>query len=96
MHTRGHKQGLRWVRKMRTWLGRLIRDIQRKIAGNPDLEAAFKVALQRAEKIHGQQPDDKAKLYALHAPEVECIGKGVSGGGKVCHGSGGIIPLRAV
>ena len=33
-------------------------------------------ALERAEKIHGQQPDDKAKLYALHAPEVECIGKG--------------------
>ena len=76
MHTRGHKQGLRWVRKMRTWLGRLIRDIQRKIAGNSALEAAFKVALERAEKVHGQQPDDKAKLYALHAPEVECIGKG--------------------
>ena len=76
MYTRGHKQGLRWVRKMRTWLGRLIRDIQRKIAGNSALEAAFKVALERAEKVHGQQPDDKAKLYALHAPEVECIGKG--------------------
>lgn len=76
MHTRGHKQGLRWVRKMRTWLGRLIRDIQRKIAGDSALEAAFKVALERAEKVHGQQPDDKAKLYALHAPEVECIGKG--------------------
>ena len=76
MHTRGHKQGQRWVRKMRTWLGRLIRDIQRKIAGNSDLEAAFKVALDRAEKVHGQQPNDKAKLYALHAPEVECIGKG--------------------
>ena len=76
MHTSGHKQGQRWVRKMRTWLGRLIRDIQRKIAGNADLEAAFEVALQRAQKVHGQQPGDKAKLYALHAPEVECIGKG--------------------
>ena len=76
MHTRGHQQGQRWVRKMRTWLGRLIRDIQRKIAGNSGLEAAFKVALERGEKIHDQQPDDKAKLYALHAPEVECIGKG--------------------
>lgn len=61
---------------MRTWLGRLIRDIQRKIAGNEALEAAFKVALERAETIFGQQPDDKAKLYALSAPEVECIGKG--------------------
>ncbi|MEM9573582.1 MAG: IS5 family transposase [Pseudomonadota bacterium] len=76
MHTRGHKQGLRWVRKMRTWLGRLIRDIRRKIAGNADLEAAFKIALERAEKIHGQSSGDKDKLYAVHAPEVECIGKG--------------------
>lgn len=76
LNTGGHKQGLRHLRKMRTWLGRLIRDIRRKIAGNPELEAAFKIALERAEKIHGQQPGDKNKLYALHAPEVECIGKG--------------------
>jgi len=76
MHTRGHKQGLRWIRKMRTWLGRLIRDIRCKIAGDAQLEAAFHVALARAEKILGQQPGDPNKLYALHAPEVECIGKG--------------------
>jgi IS5 family transposase len=76
LNTGGHKQGLRHLRKMRTWLGRLIRDIQRKIAGKSDLEAAFKVALERAEKILGQQASDKNKLYALYAPEVECIGKG--------------------
>lgn len=76
LFTGGHKQGLRWIRKMRTWLGRLIRDIRRKIAGNPALEAAFRVALERADRILGQQPGDKNKLYALHAPEVECIGKG--------------------
>lgn len=76
LHTGGHKQGLRWIRKMRTWLGRLIRDIRRKIAGHPELEAAFRIALERAERILGQQPGDKNKLYALHAPEVECIGKG--------------------
>ena len=76
LNTGGHKQGLRHLRKIRTWLGRLIRDIQRKIAGKPDLESAFKVALERAEKILGQQASDKNKLYALHAPEVECIGKG--------------------
>lgn len=76
LHGRGHKQGLRWLRRMRTWLGRLIRDIRRKIAGDPALEAAFATALARAERILGQQADDKDKLYALHAPEVECIGKG--------------------
>jgi len=76
LNTRGHKQGMGWIRKMRTWLGRLIRDIRRKIAGNPTLEAAFETVLTRAGQIQGQQRGDKNKLYAFHAPEVECIGKG--------------------
>jgi IS5 family transposase len=76
INTRGHKQGLRWVRKMRTWLGRLLRDIRRKISGDQALESAFATPLERAQRILDQQPDDKGKLYALHAPEVECIGKG--------------------
>jgi IS5 family transposase len=76
MNTRGHKQGQRWLRKMRTWLGRLIRDIRRRIAGDPALEAAFETALARAEQVLAQAPKDKGKLYAWHAPEVECIGKG--------------------
>lgn len=32
--------------------------------------------LERAERIRTQQRHDKKNLYALHAPEVECIGKG--------------------
>jgi IS5 family transposase len=36
----------------------------------------LKTLLERAGRIHTQQPKDKNKLYALHAPEVECIGKG--------------------
>ena len=32
--------------------------------------------LQRAERLHTQRMHDKNKLHALHAPEVECIGKG--------------------
>ena len=76
LNTGGHKQGLRWLRKMRTWLGRLIRDIRRKIAGNTELEAAFETTLERAEQVLTQRSKDKNKLYAMHAPEVECIGKG--------------------
>jgi IS5 family transposase len=76
MHTGGHKQGMRWVRKLRTWLGRLIRDIERKIAGNKVAEAQFATVLERSRKIFEQKKTDKNKLYALHAPEVECIGKG--------------------
>ena len=32
--------------------------------------------MERAERIRTQQRHSKNKLYALHAPEVECIGKG--------------------
>ena len=32
--------------------------------------------LERAERIRTQQRNTKRKLYALHAPEVECISKG--------------------
>jgi IS5 family transposase len=76
MHTGGHKQGMRWVRKLRTWLGRLIRDIERKIASDKVTEAQFATVLERSRKIFEQKKTDKNKLYALHAPEVECIGKG--------------------
>lgn len=76
IHGRGHKQAMRWVRKLRTWLGRLDRDIGRKIAGNKDLEAAFADARERVAKVLTQKAGDTNKLYALHAPEVECIAKG--------------------
>lgn len=76
IHGRGHKQAMRWVRKLRTWLGRLDRDIGRKIAGNEELGAAFAVARERVARILAQKSGDADKLYALHAPEVECIAKG--------------------
>ncbi len=76
IHGRGHKQAMRWVRKMRTWLGRLDRDIGRKIAGNEALEAAFAGLRERVARVLTQKAGDTDKLYALHAPEVECIAKG--------------------
>lgn len=76
IHGRGHKQAMRWVRKLRTWLGRLDRDIGRKIAGDDKLEAAFAQTRERVARILAQRPGDSDKLYAFHAPEVECIAKG--------------------
>ncbi len=76
IHGRGHKQAMRWVRKLRTWLGRLDRDIGRKIVGDAQLEAAFAVARERVALVLTQKAGDSDKLYALHAPEVECIAKG--------------------
>jgi transposase, IS5 family len=75
-HGGGHKQAMRYLRKMRTWTGRLVRDIERKIDGRPDLEHACAPRLDRVKQFLAQKPDDKNKIYALHAPEVECIAKG--------------------
>ena len=76
MHGPGHAQALRHVRRLRTFLGRLYRDVGRKIAGEAELERAFATARDRIARLLAQRPQDKDKLYALHAPEVECIGKG--------------------
>lgn len=61
------------TRKLRTYLGRVIRDIERKLSHpSSDLQGL----LGRAKRIHQQQPKNTGKLYSIHAPEVECIAKG--------------------
>ena len=58
-------------------MGRPIRDIRRKIAGHEPVEAAFERPLSRASQIRSQRQRQRGwKLYSLHAPEFECIGKG--------------------
>jgi IS5 family transposase len=63
----------RELRKLRTWLGRVIRDVQRKGSA---MSQALQARLKTAQRLHAQQRQDKNKLYALHAPEVECLAKG--------------------
>jgi len=61
-------------RKLRTYLGRVIRDIERKA----DSEQRQRLArlLTLAKRIHQQQRKDHGKVYSVQAPEVECIAKG--------------------
>jgi transposase, IS5 family len=76
-HAKQFKRHHRELRILRIRLGRLVRDIRRKIAGQEDLEAAFLWPLSRANQIRSQQQRQRGwKLYSFHAPEVECIGKG--------------------
>jgi IS5 family transposase len=71
---RRHKRELRFLR---TRLGRLIRDIGRRIKGNEALEKAFQAPLAFARQIQSQEQRQRGwKLYSFHAPETECIGKG--------------------
>jgi transposase, IS5 family len=76
-HAKQYKRLRKVLKRQRTVLGRLLRDIERKIAAATEVhQATLKVWLERAWRICRQQKKDKGKLYALHAPEVECISKG--------------------
>jgi IS5 family transposase len=76
-HAKQFNRHRRQLRILRTRLGRIIRDIRRKIAGKPDIEAAFEWPLTKADQIRSQQQRQRGwKLYSFHASEVECIGKG--------------------
>ena len=67
----------RLLKFLRTRLGRIIRDIRRKIDGDTVLEARFGPLLGLAQQVRSQDQHQRGpKVYALHAPEVECIGKG--------------------
>ena len=75
-HARQFRRMRRALKQLRTYLGRVFRDVGRKIAGNTALEGKFARLLGLVERLMAQKPKDKDKLYALHAPEVVCIAKG--------------------
>jgi IS5 family transposase len=76
-HARQFKRANRSLRKLKTYLGRVIRDIGRRIAGDDALEEVFARELSLARRVLAQDRHQRGrKVYSLHAPEVECIGKG--------------------
>ena len=107
----GHAKQFRRLRKVvkrqRTILGILLREVERKrtLARTDSAATLFRLdtIVERATRLHRQRPKDKNKLYALHAPEVECIGKGkarrpyefgVKASIAVTHKSGLIVGAR--
>jgi len=72
-HAKQFKRMRRQLRKLRTYVGRMIRDIRRK---TKDMGEGLTTLLERADRIRSQQPKDKHKLYSLHEPDVQCISKG--------------------
>lgn len=76
-HAHQFKRARRELKFLRIRLGRVIRDIRRKIAGNDALTERFASLLALAGRVRFQDHRQRGpKVYALHAPEVECIGKG--------------------
>src|SRR5215218_1560679 len=77
LHAHQFKRAHRELRFLRARLGRVIRDVRRKIRGDAGLQERFEALLALASRIRQQSQRQRGpKVYALHAPEVECIGKG--------------------
>ena len=76
-HAHQFKRARRELKFLRIRLGRVIRDIRRKIAANDALKERFADLLALAVRVRFQDHRQRGpKVYALHASEVECIGKG--------------------
>ncbi|RKT98749.1 IS5/IS1182 family transposase [Burkholderia sp. Nafp2/4-1b] len=78
-HAKQYKRMKKSLRTLRSRVGRVMRDVERQL---DDVAQQSRVALEdllgRTKRILTQKQKDKNKnkLYALHAPEVECISKG--------------------
>ncbi len=72
-HAKQFKRMRQQLRKLRTYVGRMIRDIERKA---DQKDEALVTLLAHCQRLRDQKPSDKNKLYSLHEPEVRCISKG--------------------
>lgn len=85
-HAKQFKRANRALRSLKTYLGRVIRDIARKTKSDHYLETIFAKPLMLAgrvlaqnknlRRVRGKPADTDLRVFSLHAPEVECIGKG--------------------
>ena len=74
-HAKQYKRMKNSNKKLKTYLGRLARDIERKIKGSDKVDY-FAKALEAVNRLLQQEQKDKNKLYSMHEPEVSCISKG--------------------
>ena len=79
-HARQFRRMRREVRRLRIFLGRVYRDVGRKIAGDATLERRLARLLGLVERLLSQTRTTSPKLYSLHAPEVQCFNRGKASG----------------
>jgi len=72
-HARQMRRAARETKRLKTMLGRVIRDIERK-ATQPSTILEKQLAL--GNRLMAQERDSKNKIYSIHEPQVHCIAKG--------------------
>jgi len=78
-HAKQFKRLRRTTKRQKTILGIVLREVTRKLTtvttDSPLARHRLATVMERAERIRTQQRFTKNKLYAMHAPEAECISK---------------------
>ena len=74
-HARQAKRANKELRKLKTYFGRVLRDLDRKTKGQ-QRSKSLEELLALSWRLFKQKRDDTNKIYSLHAPAVECIAKG--------------------
>lgn len=78
-HAKQFKRMRKEVKKLKNFLGRTVRDVERQVQGIPDLQEIFTDLLMMSNRLLSQDKKSKDKLYSLHAPEAYCMSKGKAG-----------------
>ena len=76
LHAKQMKRAKRAQKHLKTIVGRVKRDCERKIEGNAFLQEIFASELSMANHLLTRKVKDKKKIYSLHEPKVDCISKG--------------------
>ena len=76
LHAKQMKRARKAIKHLRTIVGRVVRDVERKIGASKNLSEIFTPILTQTKRLLTQQRKDKNKLYSLHEPNVACISKG--------------------
>ena len=68
-----YNRAKRQTKKLKTYLGRVVRDIKRKTTQE---DKNIKQLIKLSEKLLKQKRESKNKIYSIHEPKVECIARG--------------------
>lgn len=76
LHAKQMKRARRAIKHLKTIVGRVVRDVERKIGSSANLAEIFTPILNQSRQLLLQERTSKNKIYSLHEPDVACISKG--------------------
>ena len=76
LHAKQMKRARKAIKHLKTIVGRVVRDVERKIGSSANLAEIFTPILNQSRRLLLQERTSKNKIYSLHEPDVACISKG--------------------